>query len=937
MKRLTSLATLILMFVVAFAQQMPMTPLPLKQDVKSGVLPNGLTYYILHNEQPKERANFYIAQKVGSALENQDQLGLAHFLEHMAFNGITHYPGKDMLNYLQSKGIRFGNDINAYTGFDETVYNINNVITTDKPLMDSVLLVIRDWCDGILLEESEIDAERGVINEEWRSRNDVHTRMYTTILPQIFKEYQYQQMPIGKMEVVMNFKPEVLREYYKKWYRPDQQGIVIVGDFDADEMEKKVKELFSTVKMPENAAPREYVEISDNQDPIFVLFQDPELDRTIIKTYFKQDKMPWEMRNSVEGYMTDGIMKNVFIDMLQNRLSEYALDPQCPYAGAGVLMGEFLVAATKDAFEITVVPKDDVLAAYNAAMGVVARACKTGFTSTELERANAELMNQYEKLFNEKDKTYNESYGRELIRHFIDNEATPGIEVELQLAKQVLPMLPVEAYNQIGQQLLTAENQVIVVNQPLKDNITPMKEDEMIAALESTINATYEAYVDEVITEPLIAKLPKKGKIKTSSNNSLMGTTEFTLSNGVKVILKTTDFKADEIRVLAFRKGGKQMYSKDQAADVLMIDDAVELSKLGNFDVNTMRKYLAGKTVSLGYSVNLYTDVLEGNSSVKDFNTLAEVIYAYFTELNPDETTYQSQIDKIIPIFEAQSTLPNTVFGKRLSEAVYGDNPLMMPVDVEVLKKANYSNMLSMAKKSLENAADYTFIFVGNVDEATLRPVLEQYIATLPSKGKASSAKVLTDLNPVKGKVEDKFDQSMESPVTQVFNLYSGTNLKWDVKNHIMVDLMGDVLDMVFIETLREDEGGTYGASVRSSYNFQTNMWQLQYFYQTAEEKLDRLEARAEKELQDLLNNGAKADHFNKVKEAAIKQYEINSKTNSYWTGNIMNAERGYNTYEGYIETLQALTLDDFNHFLKNVYDGNNEIEVIMVGKESAK
>ncbi|MDE5840405.1 MAG: insulinase family protein, partial [Muribaculaceae bacterium] len=589
MKRLTSLATLIIMFVCAFAQQIPLTPLPLKPEVKTGVLPNGLTYYILHNEQPKERANFYIAQKVGSSLENQDQLGLAHFLEHMAFNGITHYPGKDMLNYLQGKGIRFGADINAYTGFDETVYNINNVITTDKPLMDSVLLVIRDWCDGILLEEDEINAERGVINEEWRSRNDVGTRMYTSILPQIFKEYQYQQMPIGKMEVVMNFKPEVLREYYKKWYRPDLQGIVIVGDFDADEMESKVKELFSTVKLPENAAPREYVEISDNDQPIFVLFQDPELDRTIVQTYFKQDRMPWEMRNSLQGYMSEALMQSIFIDMLQNRLSEYALNPECPYAGAQVRMGEFLVAATKDAFSVTVVPKDDVLSAYNAAMGVVARACKTGFTQTELERANAELLNSYEKSFNEKDKTYNEKYGRELIRHFIDNEPTPGIEEELNLAKQILPMLPVEAYNQIAQQLLTAENQVIVVNQPLKENVAPMKEAEMIAALEGTINATYEAYVDEVITEPLIAKLPKPGKIKSVSNNALMGTTEFTLSNGVKVILKTTDFKADEIKVVAFRKGGKQAYSKEQAADVLMINDAVELSKLGNFDVNTMK------------------------------------------------------------------------------------------------------------------------------------------------------------------------------------------------------------------------------------------------------------------------------------------------------------------------------------------------------------
>ncbi|MDE6022243.1 MAG: insulinase family protein, partial [Muribaculaceae bacterium] len=266
----------------AFAQQVQLTPLALNPNVKTGKLPNGLTYYIMHNEQPKDRANFYIAQKVGSTLEEQDQLGLAHFLEHMAFNGITHYPGKNMINYLESKGVRFGEDINAYTSFDETVYNINNVITTDKPLMDSVLLVIRDWCDGILLEEDEIEAERGVINEEWRSRNNAQIRQYEAILPQIFKEYQYQQMPIGKMEVVMNFKPETLRAYYKKWYRPDQQGIVIVGDFDADEMESKVKELFSTVVMPDNATPREYVEISDNQEPIYVHFEDAELPVTTV-------------------------------------------------------------------------------------------------------------------------------------------------------------------------------------------------------------------------------------------------------------------------------------------------------------------------------------------------------------------------------------------------------------------------------------------------------------------------------------------------------------------------------------------------------------------------------------------------------------------------------------------------------------------------------
>ena len=930
MKRLSTLATLLLMFVCAFAQQI--TPLALKPGVKSGKLPNGLSYYILHNEQPKDRANFYIAQKVGSTLETQEQLGLAHFLEHMAFNGTTHYPGKDMLNYLQSKGIRFGADINASTGFDETIYNINNVITTDKPLMDSVLLVIRDWCDGILLEEAEIDAERGVINEEWRQRNDAGVRMYTSILPQIFEEYQYQQMPIGKMEVVMNFKPEVLRAYYKKWYRPDQQGIVIVGDFDADEMERKVQELFSSVKMPENAAPREYVEISNNEKPIYVHFEDPELSSTTVMTFFKQDKTPWEVRNSVEGYMMESLLQTVLVKMIQDRLAEYSMSPECPYVVAQVFMDDFLVAATKDAFAVYVIPKDDILKAYNSAMGIVARACKTGFTPSELERATSELLSGYEKSYNERDKTYNGAYGMELVRHFTKNEPMPGIETELQLAKQLLPMFPVDVYNQVAQQLLTPENQVIVVSQPLNEKTNVLQEADVISALESTLNDSYEAYVDEVITEPLIERLPAAGSVKSTGKNDVMGTTEFTLSNGVKVILKTTDFKADEIRLSAFRKGGKQAYSKNQAANVLMVNDAVELSKLGNFDVNMLRKYLAGKTVSLGFSVNNYTDMLEGSSSVKDFGSLMELVYAYFTELNPDEVTYQSKIDQVIPMYEAQDQLPEMIFSRNLSKTLYGDNPLMAPVDASVLKAANYSEMLAMAKAALSNAADYTFIFVGNIDEATLRPMLEQYIATLPSAGKASDYKVVSDINLVSGKHQNKYDQQMQSPITSVYNVYSGTNLKWNVKNDIMVDLMGDVLDMVYIETLREDEGGTYGAHVGASYNFANNIWQLNYYYQTAADKLDRLEVRADKELQSLLKDGAKADHFNKCKEAAIKQYEINSKTNGYWAGSIMSAERGANTYAGYIETLQSLTLDEFNKFLKSVYDGKNEIEVIQVG-----
>lgn len=493
-------------------QQPQMHELPLNPKVKSGVLPNGLHYYVLHNEEPKERANFYIAQKVGSTLETQEQLGLAHFLEHMAFNGTTNYPGKNMLNYLQNKGIRFGADINAYTGFDETVYNINNVPSTDKALMDSVLLCLRDWSCGILLEESEIDAERGVIQEEWRQRNDAQFRMMETILPKLFQEYQYQQMPIGKMEVVRNFPPKVIRDYYHKWYRPDQQGIVVVGDFDADEMEKKVIEMFSTIPMPENAAPRTYPAVSDNEKPIYAYFEDPELKNIMVTIAFKSDKMPFEMRNTQEYYVQNNLILNVFSKMINNRLADEARKADCPFGYAGVYFGKYMVASTKDAFDITIIPKTDVEAAVRSAMSIVAQACKTGFLPSELTRAKDELLATYEKAYNERDKTNSNLMAKSIIRHFIDNEPEPGIELEYQLAQGVLNGVPVDMYNMIGAQLLTDNNQVMVVSRPAVAGQKPLDENVMTGILSETIKAQYEPYVDEVITDPLIPQLPAPGK-----------------------------------------------------------------------------------------------------------------------------------------------------------------------------------------------------------------------------------------------------------------------------------------------------------------------------------------------------------------------------------------------------------------------------------------
>ncbi|MDE5883254.1 MAG: insulinase family protein [Muribaculaceae bacterium] len=930
-RKVMSLAFALMAMLSVSAQMPQLTPLPLNPKVTHGVLPNGLSYYIMHNEMPKERANFYIAQKVGSTLETQEQLGLAHFLEHMAFNGTSHYPGKNMLNYLQGKGIRFGEDINAYTYFDETVYNINNVPTTDKPLMDSVLLVLHDWSGEILLEEAEIDAERGVIQEEWRSRNDANNRMYEAILPQIYQEYQYQQTPIGKMEVVMNFKPEVLRAYYKKWYRPDQQGIVIVGDIDVDDMEKKVIDLFSQIPMPENAAPREYPTVSDNEKPIYVAFSDPELRMPRTTISFKSDKVPFEMRNTQEIFVGENLLKSIIQQLINNRISEAAHEPNCTFSQAGVYFGDFYVSKTKDSFNIVVIPKTGTQAAVAEIMGIVTRACKTGFTESEYDRVKEEMLSQLEMAYNERDKTDNDALASGIIRHFVDNEPNPGIETEFEMVKAILPNIPVMAINQVCSQLLSDNNMVIVTAEPQREGFEIVAEEVMVKTVTDAMHAQYEAYVDEVITEPLIANLPKPGTIKSVTEDKSIGAQIFTLSNGVKVVLKTTDFAADEVLLTAFREGGRRSYNQADAANVALMGLAFSSSKMGPFDRKTLDKYLAGKQANVGFTINSYTDVLSGFSTVKDLPTMMELVYTAFTNLGMDQATYDVNEGRNRVILQNAASNPEKIFSDVLAATQYPDNALMQGITVATLDNANYAKMLEMVKAALSNAADYTFVFTGNVDEAAIRPLLEQYIATLPAAG-PRKVNTVSPISTAKGDVVKHFNQVMQTPSTIVEDIYTDNNVPFNQKNDIMVEMVGDILDNIYTETLREEEGGTYGAAVGAYINPNDGYWSLIYKFQTNKDQQQSLIDRAQAELMKLLNEGTNEEQFNKVKQAMIKQIEINVRTNQYWNSNLMTYLRGFDVITDYQKTIESITLADLNKFMKGLYNGKNRIQVIMEG-----
>lgn len=920
--------------LVANAQQ----PLPLNPDVKFGKLQNGLTYYIIHNETPRNRANFYIAQKVGSALETPEQYGLAHFLEHMAFNGTKHYPGDSMLRYLESKGIRFGADVNAYTDYEETVYNIDNVPTDNVVLMDSVLLAIRDWSCDLLLEDEEIDAERKVIQEEWRMRNDPNQRFRVAMAPVIFSEPQYQLTPIGTMDVVMNFPYEALRDYYHKWYRPDQQGIIIVGDFNADEMEKKVIELFTDIPMPENVPPREYVRVSDNEAPLFFAFEDPELTKGRVDFQIKFDKIPLEYQNTDIAFINE-LTQDIIAEMINNRLYEHTLDSNCKYANAGVYFGDMYPSKTKGVFTVVALSKDSELDAFEDAFDIVVQACRTGFTQSELDRAIENIKSKYDRRYNERNNTDNSVLAKELINSFKDNVPAMGITAERDFFNNIIPLLPVEAFNQAVSQIITPNNQVLLIQQQKKEGKKLPTESEAIAIVNDVLHRSYEAYIDDTTTEPFITEIRPKGSV-SKVEQGIFGTTKITLSNGIKVFVKPTDFKDDEILFQAFKDGGKKSFPVNEANNLLLIGDAFSLSDFGKFDNKALSRYLTGKNVNLDYSIGAFSENFTGSSTVKDLPILFELIYSAFTQLNANKEFYSSSISRILPGFEAAEKSPEFIFEQHKKNAISGNNPMLKAVDADVLKNADYDRMLEIYKESVSNPSDFTFLFTGNVNIDELTPLLETYIASLSTSDTSDNKKKpsITSISTADGQITDNFTLEMSAPADWLYGFYSGNNVNDIIENQVKVSLVGDILSLIYTEVLREKEGGVYSPQVYSTYDITNGKWNLIYFLQTNEEQAPRMLELADGLFVKLLQDGASPEQFQRVKEAMLSQYENMIRTNSYWHNNI----RLYHLLNSdYISThrsaIENLTLEDFNNFMKTLYDGKNFIQVNMHGYKNKK
>lgn len=929
-------ALLVCVGLVQASAQMQMPPTPIDANVRIGKLDNGLTYYIRKNNLPENRADFYIAQKVGSIQETDDQKGLAHFLEHMAFNGTTHFPGDNLKQYLETIGVKFGANLNAYTSVERTVYNISNVPVTREGVVDSCLLILHDWADGLTLNTKEIDKERGVIHEEWRSRMNAVQRLRIQALPQIYEGTKYADcMPIGHMDVILNFKPQTLRDYYEAWYRPDLQGIIVVGDIDVDAVEGKIKQLFSPIAVNKNAPERVYYPVNDNKEPIIVIGQDKEMPNIQVLLFNKHDITPDNKKGNLD-YLVVEYLKELMSTMFNARLEEIRQTANPPFTQAGGSDGSFFVSKTKGTFTgYAVCKEEDIVGGFTALLREFERVRRFGFTESEYVRARAEYLRHVESAYNERDKNRNENYAEQYVDNYLDNEPIPGIENYYNLINQIAPNIPVEAVNQLFPTLVTGSNQVVWLLGPEKEGLVYPTKQELADAIKQVAAEELTAYVDKVSDEPLMSELPTPGKIVSEKEDAIFGTTMLTLSNGVKVIVKPTDFKADEINMLGTSLGGTSLFPDSEIINIKTINSVIKAGGFGNFSPTDLEKVLAGKKAWASTSVERLTENVSGSCSPKDFETMLQLTYLSFTAPRKDEEAFASFKNRTKTNLQNYELHPSITFQDSVNSVLYQNHPRSLRIKPDMIDQIDYDKILNMYNDRFKDASDFTFIFVGNIDLEEAKPLFEQYLGSLPAiNRKESFAK--NDIPIRKGKYKNEFIRTQETAKATNLIFYHG-NCKYNPKNQVMMDMMQQILTLVYTEKVREDEGGTYYVSVHGELSkYPKEEYTMQIYFDTAPSKKDKLIEIIFAEINAFATQGPSEQDLSKVKEYMLKKYAENLKENGYWL-DIINEYIFTNTdkndgYEQLVNSINTTDLRKFAHEL--LIKQGNEIEINMISPE---
>ncbi|MBR2063619.1 MAG: insulinase family protein [Bacteroidales bacterium] len=931
MKRLFIFIAAIFVAAMAFGQ----TPLPNDPAVRTGKLENGMTYYIRHNDQPAQRAEFYLATDVGAFQEEDHQDGLAHFLEHMCFNGTKNFPGKSLLDWLQSIGAEFGRNINASTGFEQTQYMLNNIPVVRESIIDSCLLILHDYSHFVTCDPAEIDAERGVILEERRTRRDASWRLFEKSLPYYYGDTPYAKRTlIGGEEQLKTFAPESLTSFYETWCRPDLQAVIVVGDVDVDQVEAKLKTIFADIPAPVNPKEKVLHKIPDNVEPIVGILTDPEMTSSSIEVLWKSEPMPKEFMNTDVAFMTDLIKMYVRL-IMRERFSDITAKPDAPFLGASFSISNLCNSCDATMGSVSF-KEGDAVNAFTAFMTEIEKMKRFGFTDGEVQRAKDNIISSYERAVEAAPTRKNAEFVYPLLYNFYDN--TPYMEpaTELQLAQMVCAQLNAQILNQVAAQLITDENMVILYNGPEKEGLANPTEQELTGVLAAVKNAEIAANVEDSVNEPFISGDLKGAPVKKAAK-TIYDATEWTLKNGVKVVVLPTTYKQDQVIFDIELQGGKTLIANE---DMPSFEDNiwalfVNNSGISKFSGTQVPKMLAGKNLSVTPYIGNTLHGVSGSSTPKDLETALQLVYLYFADPRFDEAEYETGIQQIKAILPNIAKNPDFILQNEMNKILYGGNPRMIELNEETLAKADLATIERVYRELFKDAAGARLTIVGNVNPDEIKPLVEKYIGSIAKGKKADKINLDNFVRFAEGQIDETVKIPMETPKSTVVQLYSAY-MPVDTKTEVALSVANYVLDMIYTKTIREEEGGTYGvgtAMVGQRLPVERVLIQVQF--DTNPEMAEKLAELAKKGLKELAENGPELDKFNMAIENFKKNLPESRISNSYWSSNLESYYNHGIDYDAeYEAAVNSITPEDVKTVLQAVLAQNNLIEIKSAPQE---
>ena len=935
-KKLLTLLLLMTAGFCAYAQ-------PLTQDAtfRKGTLKNGMTYYIRHNAKEPGLADFYIAQRVGSIQEEPRQRGLAHFLEHMAFNGTKNFPGKGkrlgIVPWCETVGVKFGTNLNAYTSVEQTVYNISAVPLKREGIVDSCLLILHDWSHYLLLEDGEIDKERGVIHEEWRTRRAGRAvqRMMEQAMPKVYRGTKYEDcMPIGSMDVVDNFPYQDLRDYYHKWYRPDLQAIIVVGDIDVDKMEKKIKKLFSSIPMPKNAAKRENYPVNDNDTMIVDIEKDAEQPIVLCHLYLKRDATPDEEKNDVK-YLRGDYIDGLIGTMLNDRLSEVRQQAQPPFQSASARASVFFLSRTKESFSLSVsCNENNILGGLIAAVGVTERARQHGFTAMELQRAKSQQLNHDERKFRERDDRKNSKLISACVQNFINGEPILSPEEQLELTRKFDREVTLEEVNQAVRELITDRNQVLIMYAPDKPELTLPTEKQLENVVLAAQQLSYAPYEEKHLSDQLMTEKPEMGKI-VSERDYKHGFTEWTLSNGMKVYAKKTDYASDAVTIKMKADGGTSVYPDSDIPNFSLLNSAVTEAGVADFDATTLRRMLSGKSVRLTSNIGTRSQSISGGVALKDMESFFQLAYLYATQPRRDTVAFQGLMNRTRAFLTNRNASPKVDYNDSIRAIVYDHHPRMEPVKQQTLDGISYDRILQIWKERFSDASNFKTVIIGNFDEQQLRQLCCQYLAALPATHKNEQTNWQNVPKMIEESKKTVFRKKMATPLANVTICYSA-NMPFTAQHDLELDFLTRALKIAYTDSVREEKGGTYGVSVSFNYDkIEKPNATVTISYNADPERYEELNPVVYQQLEYMAQQGPSEASMQKIKEYLLKQYQQAAITNDYWSYIIWHELDDDTDFDvDYPKMVSEMTAGQVQQMAQRLLDAKQCIEVTMLSEK---